>query len=239
MIHVVIVDDEPLALEGMANYVREIDSLHLVGTCENPIELMAILEKENVDLIFLDIQMPKMNGLDFVKISNNLPPVIITTAYPNYAVQGFDLNVLDYLLKPITFKRFVQSVQKAREHLSLGKNDVIDKVQGDEGYFFIKSEGKYEKICFQDILYIQGLQNYVIVHTIKGQYTTLFTLKKLQHNLGSENFIRVHKSFIVAISKVEALENYKLRIGETTIPISKNYRDEALKRIMEDKLWKG
>ncbi|BFP42101.1 LytTR family DNA-binding domain-containing protein [Flavobacteriaceae bacterium GF1] len=238
MINVVIVDDEPLALEGMTNYVREIDSLRLIGSCENPIELMAILEKEDVDLIFLDIQMPKMNGLDFIKVSKNLPSVIITTAYPNYAVEGFDLNVLDYLLKPITFKRFVQSVQKAKTHLSRGKNAVIHGLQKKEGHFFIKSEGKYEKIYFNDILYIQGLQNYVVIHTIQGQYTALLTLKGLEENLDSKGFIRVHKSFIVAIARVEALENHKLRIRETTIPISKNYRDNVLEKVIEGKLWK-
>ncbi len=184
------------------------------------------------------MQMPKMNGLDFLKISKNLPPVIITTAYPNYAVESFDLNVLNYLLKPITFKRFVQAINKAKEQFRLKEKEEYEASQKKENHFFIKSDGTYEKIYFLDILYIQGLQNYVVVHTVKARYTTLLTLKKLEENLDSANFIRVHKSYIVAVDKVQALESHEMKISGFTIPISKNYREKVMKKVMEGKLWK-
>ena len=235
MIKVVIVDDEPLASEGLASYVRELDTLQLVETCENPIELMTVLEQHSIDLIFLDIQMPKMSGLDFIKIKKNLPHIVITTAYPNYAVEGFNLNVTDYLLKPITFERFVQAVNKV---VDLAKQGKTIETSHSENHFFIRSNGKYEKIYFSDIEYIQGLQNYVTIFTSREKYTTLLTLKQLETNLDAEGFVRVHKSFIVSLDKINSIENHEIRLTDKTIPVSKNYRDLLMEKVVKGKLWK-
>lgn len=240
MINAVIIDDEPLAREGLSSYVREVDFLNLVDTVENPVELIGVLDKQQVDLIFLDIQMPKMNGIDFLKIAKSPPMVIITTAYPSYALEGFRLNVLDYLLKPITFDRFLQAASKAQEqHKLLAKPAVLadTSAQGDD-HFFVKCENKYEKIYFSDILYIQGMQNYVAIHTIRGKHITLLNLKNIEENLDKDLFMRVHKSYIIATSKIDSVESHEIRIDAAIIPLSRNYRDALLQKVVEGKLWK-
>ena len=238
MINCVIIDDEPLAREGLANYVREVDFLQLTGTCENPVELIRLLDEHSVDLIFLDIQMPKMNGIDFLKIVQNPPMVIITTAYPSYALEGFQLNVLDYLLKPVTFDRFFKSANKAKDYHRLLNRPAPDNIQKeDEDYFFIKCGNKYEKIYFEDILYVEGMQNYVTIYTTKGKYLTLLNLKNLEQHLNSRAFIRVHKSYIVSIGKIEGLEGNEIFIQLHRIPISRNYREQVIAQVVENKLW--
>ncbi len=239
MIHCVIIDDEPLAREGIADYVREVDFLSLVGTCENPLELMKLLERETVDLIFLDIQMPKMNGIDFLKVVSKPPMVIITTAFPSFALEGFQLNVLDYLVKPITFDRFFKSVHKARDYFSLLRSSASSASSASSGadYFFIKCGNKYEKINFTDILYVEGMQNYVTIYTTRGKYITLLYLKNLEENLDPSAFIRVHKSFIVSIRKIDGISGNEISIGEFRIPISRNYKEIVLSRVVSSKLW--
>ena len=240
MINCVIIDDEPLARDGLANYVGEVDFLHLTDTCENPVELMKVLAKSPVDLIFLDIQTPIMNGIDFLKIVQNPPMVIVTTAFPSYALEGFQLNVLDYLLKPITFDRFFQAANKARDYYQL-VNRTDPAAAGNAGpgedYFFIKCANKYEKIHFDDILYIQGMQNYVVIYTRKGKYLTLLYLKNLEENLNERSFIRVHKSYIVSIDKIEAIDGNEIAIESHRIPISRNYREEVISQVVKNKLW--
>lgn len=240
MLNCVIVDDEPLAREGISNYVREIDFLNLKGTCENPVELMRVLAEHRVDLIFLDIQMPKMNGIDFLKIVQKPPMVILTTAYPSYALEGFQLNVLDYLLKPITFDRFFKAANKANDYhrlVSRSSDDEIQKPESDADHFFIKSGSKYEKIHLDDILYIQGMQNYVVIYTSKTKYMALLYLKNLEENLDNKSFIRVHKSYIVSVSKIEGIEGNELFIQSHRIPISRNYREQVIQQVVNKKLW--
>jgi len=240
MINCVIIDDEPLARDGIANYVRQVDFLQLTGTCEDPVDLMKLLDQHSVDLIFLDIQTPKMNGIDFLKIVKNPPMVIITTAFPSYALEGFQLNVLDYLLKPITFDRFFQSANKARDYHQLITRPVDpapQKTGQNTDYFFIKCGSKYEKIYFKDILYIQGTQNYVTICTQKGKYLTLLYLKNLEENLDSQAFIRVHKSYIVSIDKIEGIEGNEIFIQSHHIPISRNYREQVIQQVVANKLW--
>ena len=258
MINCVIIDDEPLAREGIASYVKEIDFLHLTATCENPVELMKLLGEHPVDLVFLDIQTPKMNGIDFLKIVQKPPMVIITTAFPTYALEGFQLNVLDYLLKPITFDRFFKSAHKARDYHQLVSKAVsldgqkaavnqdpskvatgpdLPRVAPGADYFFIKCGSKYEKIHFADILYVQGTQNYVSIYTLKGKYLTLLYLKNLEENLDSQCFIRVHKSYIVAIDKIEGIEGNEIFIQSYRIPISRNYREQVIEQVVTNKLW--
>jgi two-component system LytT family response regulator len=240
MINCVIVDDEPLAREGIGSYVREIDFLHLAASCENPVELMNVLGDSHVDLIFLDIQMPKMNGIDFLKMVQNPPMVILTTAYPSYALEGFQLNVLDYLLKPITFDRFFKAANKARDYQRLLTSSSGAEMQGSGGdadYFFIKSGSKYEKIQLNDILYIQGMQNYVTIHTTKGKYLTLLYLKNLETSLDSKLFIRVHKSYIVSVNKIDGIEGNEIFMQSNRIPMSRNYREQVIGQVVNNKLW--
>src|SRR5688500_14369714 len=233
----VIIDDEPLAREGLSTYVREINFLKLVGSCENSIALTKVMDETKVDLIFLDIQMPKMNGMEFLKITKDPPIVIITSAYPSYALESFQLNVLDYLLKPITFDRFFQAVKKAKEYFQLISGHAATSAEA-KSYFFIKCESKYEKIFFDDILYIEGMQNYVRIYTTKGKYMTLLNLKDIEQNLQNGSFIRVHKSFIVNITKIDCIEKHEISIQSTRIPISRNFREHVIDKIVNDKLWR-
>ncbi|MDR3711922.1 MAG: LytTR family DNA-binding domain-containing protein [Puia sp.] len=242
MINCVIIDDEPLAREGIASYVKEVDFLNLVDTCENPVELLKVMDRQPIDLIFLDIQMPKMSGLDFLKIVQKPPMVIITTAFPTYALEGFQLNVMDYLLKPITFDRFFKSVSKARDyHQLITKADNPGTAAPKEGpaadYFFIKCGSKYEKIQFDDILYVEGMQNYVTIYTRKGKFITLLYLKNLEENLDAQSFIRVHKSYIVSINKIESIEGNEIFMQNHRIPISRNYREQVIEQVVSNKLW--
>lgn len=236
----VIVDDEPLAGEGLAGYVEEIDFLSLTGICENPLQLMKVIDTQPVDLIFLDIQMPKMTGIDFLKIAENPPMVILTTAYPDYAVEGFQLNVLDYLLKPIRFNRFYQAAKKALDQHMLKSavsraNLVPAKPTNDS--FFVKCGTRFEKIFMDDILFIEGMQNYVTIHTLKTKFMTILSLKSLEESLDAAHFIRTHKSFIVAKHKVQSIEGNEIFIGDTRVPIGRNYRDGVMEQLLGIGFW--
>jgi len=253
MLSCVIVDDEPLAREGLADYVKEIDFLQLAGVCINPVELGKLLGSQKIDLVFMDIQMPKMNGIDFLRILQNPPMVIITTAYSEYALDGFQLNVLDYLLKPITFDRFFKAVARARDYylLTVGSAKPVvsakpagaepgghpGPLQGGEDFVFIKCSNKFEKIQFSDILYIEALQNYVAIYTTKGKYLTLLYLKNIEQNLDRNAFIRVHKSYIVPIGRIDSIDGNEIRIGTHRIPVSRNYRDQVIRQVVNNNLW--
>ncbi len=237
MINCIIVDDEPLAREGLMNYVREVNFLQLSATCENPVELTALLGQQSVDLLFLDIQMPKMNGIEFLKMTPSPPMVIITTAYPSFALEGFQLNVLDYLLKPVTFERFFRSVSKAKDYFDLKSRPAAGGPQPAEKYFFIKCGSKFEKIHFDEILYVEGSQNYVTIHTVRGKYMTLLYLKNLEEQLDPAAFIRVHKSYIVACSKIDGIDGSDIFIRTNRIPLSRNYREKVIGQVVANKLW--
>jgi two-component system LytT family response regulator len=231
MINCVIVDDEPLAREGLADFVEEVDFLALSGSCENAIQLTNFLNANQVDLIFLDIQMPRMSGLDFLKITKNPPMVILTTAFPNYALEGFRLNVLDYLLKPITFDRFFMAVNKARDYqrfLAFSAGQMLPKTEPIQDYFFIKCGSKYEKLFFDEVLYLESMQNYVNIYTTKAKYTTQTNLKTLESYFDRSAFIRVHKSYMVAIRKIEKIEGNEIFLQTFRVPLSRNYREEII-----------
>jgi DNA-binding LytR/AlgR family response regulator len=236
----VVIDDEPLARECITGYVEQADFLELVGEGSNPLDIEKIMSANKVDLVFLDIQMPVINGIDFLKMTKNPPMVVITTAYPSYALDGYQLDVLDYLLKPITFGRFFKAATKAKEQWSLrGQVPAPDGVApAKPDHFFIKCDSKFERIYFDDILYVQALQNYVTIFTTKGKFITLLYLKNVEENLEAQSFVRVHKSFIVSISKIQSIENNEIIIGGFRIPISRNYREQVLDRVVSDKLWK-
>lgn len=239
MLKCVTIDDEPLARECIVDYISEVGFLQSVGTANNPIELTKLLKDQAVDLIFLDIQMPMINGIEFLKMTASRPMVIITTAYPSYALESFQLDVMDYLVKPITFDRFFKAVSKARDYHQLVNRPQTDTVNAPVAdHFFIKCEYKYEKIYFDDVLYVQGLENYVTIHTRKGKYVTLLYLRNMEENLDPKLFIRVHKSFIVSIARIDAIENNDIIIQSTRIPISRNYRDSVMDRVISKNLWK-
>lgn len=239
MINCIIVDDEPLARQGLTRYVNDLDFLNLVGTCENPIQLTAMLEKTAIDLIFLDIQMPKMSGLDFLKMAGAKPMVVITTAFPGFALEGFQLDVLDYLVKPITFERFFKAASKARDYKKLvdaSSSTPLSNALDTGDYFFVKSEGKFEKINYDDILYVEGMQNYIVIHTPKRKYATLLTLKNFEESVASKPFLRVHKSFIASITRIDSIESHEIIIHGAKIPLSKNYREEVMEKVLAKKL---
>jgi DNA-binding LytR/AlgR family response regulator len=231
-----IIDDEPIARKGMEEYVNEIDFLNLVGQCENPLKASVFLQDHSVDLIFLDIQMPKISGIDFLKTLKNPPLVIFTTAFPEYALEGYALDVTDYLLKPITFERFLKAAQKALDLHTLKKQSLGVREPAD--YFFIKSEGKFEKIFFNDALYLEGMQNYVIIHTTAKKFITYMTLTDLEDQLPHDQFIKVHKSFIISIPQVTAIEGNEIIIGSHHVPVSRTLKDDVVNQILGNKLFK-
>lgn len=240
MMKCVIVDDEPLARDGLASYVQQTAFLELLATCETPLALLPLLKEASVDLVFLDIHMPQMSGIDFLKITARPPLIIITTAFPDYALDGFRFNVVDYLLKPITYDQFLKAAGKSWEYLQLvnGQKQISNKPSSPEpDYFFIKCASKYEKIFFDDILYMEALQNYTTIFTTKGKYMALLLLKTLEENLQGRPFIRVHKSYIVSIDKIVSIENNELVIQTYRVPISRNYREQVMEQVLKNKLW--
>ncbi len=229
-IRCIIVDDEPLAREGMELLVREAGFMDLRASCANALEANQVLTREAIDLIFLDIQMPRIRGIDFLRGLPEPPLVIITTAYPHFALEGFELNVLDYLVKPIAPERFLKSVNRAR--------DVMERnPPAADDYFFIKCNNGYEKIFYESILYVEACQNYIWIHTAGEKYMTLTPMRSLKEQLPEGKFLRIHKSFIVAIGKIRSLAGNEVTIGQTRIPVSKNYKDDLMK-IIDRKLIK-
>lgn len=238
--NVLIVDDEPLAQDVLETYVEQLDDLTLVGKCNNAIEAANALQNNKVDLMLLDIQMPQLTGTEFLKTLSNPPLVIFTTAYPNFALEGFELNALDYLLKPISLERFLKSIHKAREQHGL-QNAGAATVQEDKiDYFFVKADKKLIKINYSDILYIEGLKDYVIIKLETGRVITLQTMKSLTAKLPSHLFQRIHRSFIVNVKKIKAVMGNMVEIQEKGaakhLPIGKNYREAIYAVVEKNKL---
>lgn len=233
-INCIVIDDEPLARKGMEEYVREVDFLHLLGSFENPLRAMDRLAAGDVQLIFLDIQMPKLSGLDFMRAQPRIPPVIFTTAFPQYALEGFELNALDYLVKPVAFDRFYKAVLRAREYYELRDQNLKPANQD----FFIKADGRLMRISLQDILYAEALQNYVVIQTGTHRYITYLTFKSVEEFLPADMFIRIHKSYLVAASHIDSIEGNIVRIGTHSLPISRTLKDEVMERLLKGKFLK-
>jgi len=226
----IAIDDEPLALNIIKDYAGRIDYLDLIACCTNPLEAIKILNKEEIDLIFLDIHMPNISGLDLIKSLGKIPLFIFTTAYSKYALDGFELNALDYLLKPFSFERFFKAVNKAYEISILRKNKQGFVAHGNdhsesEKYLMIKVEYSTVRLNIKDILYIEGLKDYVKVYTGKRPILTKSTMKNMEEKLPSDSFVRVHKSFIVSGSKIDSIENNRILIGEKRIPVGNLYKN--------------
>ena len=239
MIKAMIVDDEPLAQDILETYIENLPNLELVCKCSNAIEANEVLKTEHVDLIFLDIQMPQITGIDFVKSLKNPPVIIFTTAYPDYAVEGFELSATDYLLKPISMDRFMQAVNKAESEIQ-ARNNAEGNTDMKEDFFFVKADKKLVKVNHADILYIEGLKDYVIIRLRVGRVITLQTMKSLEAKLPSSKFRRIHRSYIVATKQIKALMGNMVEVTENNktklLPIGKNYKDDLLQVINENRL---
>lgn len=229
----IITDDEPFARKGLQGYVEQIDFLDLKGVCENALELNSLLKNEPADLLFLDIEMPYVTGIDFLKNLTAPPRVIFTTAYEKYALQGFELEVLDYLMKPISFDRFLRSANKAFDYFRLQQTPAAG-----QDYIFVKADSKLEKIHFADILFAEALENYVAIYTREKKIITHLTLKMLQETLPANSFIQPHKSYLASIDKINSIEGNILHILHYQVPISKYQKEEVMEKIVNSKLLK-
>jgi len=233
----IIVDDEPMARQGLAEDAGEIDFLEIVGVAENSFQALDLLVTLRPDLLLLDINMPRLNGLDLIKSLPNPPLIIIVTAWPEYALEGYELDVMDYLIKPVDLPRLLKACCKAREFYLLQRQAIghfmpSSAVEKTGSYFFIKSGGKYEKLLFRDLLYVEAADNYVMIHIAGKKILTYHTLKYMAALLPPTHFMKVHKSFIVALDKVSALEGQTLIIGGVPIPVSRHLKDAVRERIL-------
>ena len=222
-----IVDDEPIAREGLEEHVEQIEFLKLTASCKNAIEATNWMQKTTIDLIFLDIQMPKVTGIEFIKNLKNPPLTVFTTAYPEYAIESYELDIVDYLLKPISFPRFLKAALKAKEILSQNETQTTK----NEEFFFVKCSQKIEKIIVREITYVESMSNYVIIHTMDKKYMTYLTFKSVEDQLPSDQFIRIHRSYMVALKAIKTIEGSDLIIDGATLPISKNFKDEVMLHI--------
>ncbi len=243
-IRCVIVDDEPLALDVLESYIDKIDHLDLVARLDNAVEAFNLLNREEVDLLFLDIQMPRLSGIELLRNISNPPKVIFTTAYRDYALQGYELDVMDYLLKPISFDRFLKAVNKLnRDRLTenappspVSSFDSTPNNQYEEAFLYLKADKKMVKILLKDILYIESLKDYIRVKTTQKTVTAYQRISFMEEKLPENRFIRIHRSFIVAKDKVDAFSPPSVEIGDITLPIGRNYRSEVLKSLNEQNL---
>ena len=233
----VIIDDEPLARKGLKEYIADTDILNLVGEFDNPLKAADIIARGEVQLLFLDIQMPRITGLEFFRTLYHPPPVIFTTAFPQFALDGFEVNALDYLVKPISFERFFKAVMKAKEFYEIREQNMA--VAADTAsYFFIKADNKLVKIKFDEILFAEALQNYVVIHTQDKKYITYLTFRAIEEYLPPVQFVKTHKSYIVAASRIDSIEGNEIRIAQHSIPISRNLKDEVMEKLLKGKFLK-
>ncbi len=231
MVRCIAVDDEPLALDILTDYVAKIPELSLVASTTNAIEALTMVQNGEADLVFLDIQMPELTGIQFLKIINGKCDVILTTAYPQYALDGYELNVVDYLLKPIAFDRFYRSVQKVLNN-KVPKVPLVSSQQVDSvDFIFVKTEHKIQRVDLDDILYIEGLKDYISIYTPTERIVTLQNMKKMEDILPSARFVRVHRSYIVALDKIASIERGRIFIEDKVIPVGDTYRDTFYRQI--------
>jgi DNA-binding LytR/AlgR family response regulator len=227
-----IIDDEPLARKGIEKMVQEIPFLELKNSFSNATLAMEDLNKDSTDLVFLDIEMPKLSGIDLLKTIPGLPPVIITTAFPDYAVLGYELNIIDYLLKPISFQRFLKAVNKAHDIYREGHTAVKE----GSDYIFVKSSGTFEKIFLDDILFVKALQNYVLIQLTERKIIAYLTMKNIEDSLPVSSFMKISKSCIVSKEKVQSINGNQLMIKEHSLIISRSHKDELIEELVNKRL---
>jgi DNA-binding LytR/AlgR family response regulator len=227
MIRCIIVDDEVLAQQVIQSHLLRMDSLKLMGIANNALEAADLLKNLEIDLIFLDIQLPGMTGLNFLRSLVNPPLVVLTTAYAEYALESYEFSVIDYLLKPISLERFTKAVNKITEG-RLFTNTIGEKTNSLVEHIFIKSGSKYFKVNYSEVLYVQGMKDYLKIYTIEHRLVTHQTMSDMEAILPARLFMRVHKSYIIAISKIKSVFNNGIEIGDTTIPIGNSYRNRVM-----------
>ena len=225
-----IIDDEPVARKILHEFVEQVPFLDLQGNFENAAKAEAFLSQQEVDLIFLDIEMPKVSGLQFLQSLPLQSLVIVTTAFPQYALEGYELDIIDYLLKPFSLSRFLKAVQKARDYYVM-KNVVTATSQ--PSYIFIKSNKRIEKIELSDIVFAESIGNYICIHTVGKKITAYLTMKSLEAQLPQPDFIKIHQSYLVNCSRMDAIEDNQIRLGSTTLPISRHYRETVMKIVQQ------
>ncbi len=231
----IIIDDEPLAITVVSNYLTEFQNFNLVGTFNNPLASIETIEENDIDVIFLDINMPKMNGLEFIKNLDIKTNVVITTAYREHAVESYDLDVLDYLVKPIPFSRFLKTINKITQKVSHLKGYKKTDEVNEEGFIFFKVDKKLVKIKFDEILYIESLKDYIKIITVTGNYIVHKSLTSVTEELPSDNFLRIHRSYCIAIDKVVSVEGNLVEIATKRIPIGRKYVNHAKQVILKNK----
>lgn len=215
--------------------MNEIEFLNLVAKCENPLKAASYLKEQRIDLLLLDIHMPKLSGIEFLKTLKDPPMVIFTTAYSEYALEGYSLDIIDYLMKPVSFDRFLRAVQKASDFYSLKHRSK----PVEQEYFFIKCDSKYERINFSEVLFVESLQNYVVIHTAERKYITYLTLSAVEEQLPQQQFMKIHKSYLIALNKVKAIEGNEVVLHNNHhIPISRALKDDVMNRILGNNLLK-
>ena len=235
MLNCIAVDDENLALDLIEDNILKVPFLNLVKRCKNAFEAMEVLQNQDIDLIFLDIQMPGITGVQFLQSMTNSPMVIFVTAYKQYALEGFNLNVIDYLLKPIDFERFLKAVNKASELHSLKHKAVVNEVVTEPkiSTIFVNADYSLVKVKTEEIIYIEGLKDYIKIHLNSSTkpIITRMTMKSIEEKLPTPEFFRVHKSYIISLDKIESIRNLKIKIGNAQIPVSESYSEEFFKTI--------
>ena len=229
MLKTIILDDEPLPVELLSAYAKQVPQLEVVATFNNPLEAVAYIQNHPVDLIFLDIEMPHLNGLDLLRNLEKKPMAVFTTAYPEFAVDGFELNAIDYLLKPFDLERFKKAVEKAELYLQFTNSD---KKTGPGQFIFVKSEYRAVKINLQDIIYIEGMDSYVKIYAGGRPVLSLLTMKAMMDMLPQDQFLRVHRSYIIPIAKVKSIRNKVIKVEDKEIPIGGTY-EEVVEKVLK------
>ncbi|CAN5280257.1 LytTR family DNA-binding domain-containing protein [soil metagenome] len=224
----IIVDDEPLAQKGLAEYIRDIPFLDLLAVCDNANQARDYINNKAADLVFLDIEMPDFTGIDLLRSLTYKPAVIFTTAYQQYALQGYELDVVDYLMKPVSFERFLKAVNKAADFI---RSKAPAAVAEEPDYFFIKVNYTTEKILYDEVLYIEALQNYIAIHLAKRKIVSYMTISSMMQQLPASLFMRIHKSYIAALNKINSLNGNKVIIQSSALPVSRKVKDMLLERI--------
>lgn len=234
----VIVEDEPLARNLLVEYVRKVPTLNLIEACSSAITALEVLRKNSVDILFLDVQMPELTGISLLKVLRKRPLVIMTTAYSEYALEGYELDVVDYLLKPITFERFLRAVDKATRLQAQRVTPIVDTTVStpttEQPFVFVKDGTKLVKVVFDDILYVEGLKDYVTIHTKTQKIVTLQRLKTLEDQLPSDKFIRIHNSFIVALNAIDVVHKNNVQVRTAMLPIGETYK-KTFREFIENK----
>lgn len=228
----IIVEDEPIAINVIENHLRNFPEIEIAAKCSNALKAFEVLQKQNIDLMFLDINMPKLSGLDFLKTLNNPPKVIITTAYREFALDGFELNVVDYLLKPISLERFMKAIDKFYQWSTVNaKQEQQSIVSGEDGdpFIYVKADRKNIKIHLKDIVFIESMKDYVVIHKTNEKIITKQQISNFDKILPENLFLRIHRSYIVAIPKITAVTKTSVEIGKKELPISRNYKNEVSK----------